>query len=332
MKSNKQDNYTNISGSLEAQVKDNKRYLEYRDGWINNPKMNKVSKFPLNVDIELTNACNLKCPHCARTNNTWGSEDVGFMDKKLVKKILDEVNKEGGYCVKFSLRGEPLLHKDLIEILKYAKDTNLEEFYFNTNATLLTEKLSKELVDLKLPRISISVSGWDKETFEKSQYGASFEKVCENIKKLKEYRDSIGSKFPRIRIQVVLTPETQKNLKKFERLWEGMADELGGIEYREEKNEIKNENKKDNGFRCEFPWRRLVVLWDGTTYPCLFHGVRSAEELILGNVKYDLLKKLWNSDKINKIRKKHVEGKSHNIKSCANCSYRATIINRIVKK
>ena len=72
------DNKESISG----------RYKKYRKEWSENPRSNIVSGFPLNVDIELTNACNLKCPHCARTNNNWGNKDQGFMDKKLVKKNI----------------------------------------------------------------------------------------------------------------------------------------------------------------------------------------------------------------------------------------------------
>ncbi len=328
---NSNNNYVNLYGTSKKDKNVSKRYSKYRNEWINNPENNIISNFPLNVDIELTNACNLRCPHCARTSNNWENKAIGFMDKRLVKKILDEISKEKGYCVKFSLRGEPLLYKNLIDILKYAKNTNLEEFYFNTNGTLLTKELSKQLVDLRLPRISISVGGWNKETFEKSQFNAKFEKVRENIKNLKEYRDSQKSIYPKIRVQVVLIPEVQKNIKKFINLWKDYADELGGIEFRSE-SKVKNFNVKFNEFKCSFLWQRLVVLWDGTVYPCLFHGVKKADDLILGNAKKDSLKNLWNSSKINRIRRKHLRGESEKIKSCSFCSYRRTIIEKIREK
>ena len=41
-----------------------KGYKEYRRKWAEYPKKRVVAEFPLNVDIESTNACNLKCTMC----------------------------------------------------------------------------------------------------------------------------------------------------------------------------------------------------------------------------------------------------------------------------
>ena len=43
------------------------KYFEYRKKWEKNAKNLLVEKFPLHLDIGITNVCNLKCTFCART-------------------------------------------------------------------------------------------------------------------------------------------------------------------------------------------------------------------------------------------------------------------------
>lgn len=328
----KQDNYMNLYNKSVIELNNkNSKYKKYREEWKNNPIESKIAQFPLNVDIELTNACNLKCPYCARTHKRWGDNTVGFMDKNLAKKILDEINAENGYCVKFSLRGEPLMHKDIVEILEYASKTNLIDYYFNTNGSLLTEKLMDEFIRIKLPRISISVAGWDKESFEKSQCGANFEQVRENIIKFKKKRESAKSEFPKIRLQIVLTPDVLENIKKVEETWKNLGDELGGIEFREESEENISKEIQCSKFKCNFLWQRIVILWNGDVYPCLFHGVKDNKDILLGNIKKSTLSNLWNSEKMQHMRNLHNNGKSNEILSCSKCSYRDTEVEKIVK-
>lgn len=303
------------------------RYKSYRQEWNKNPMENIVSSFPLNIDIELTNACNLRCPHCARTSQNWGTTSIGFMDENLVVKILDEVDKEQGYCVKFSLRGEPLLYKNLENVLLKAKKTSLVDYYFNTNAVLLTPDISKKIVELELPRISISVGGWDKKSFENCQVGASFETILNNLNFLKKYRDENKKNFPKIRLQGVLTPLLKQHLDEFKDLWKDFGDELGCVDFREESDGEIESTKEDKNFRCNFLWQRLVVLWNGDVYPCLFHGVKNVNELVLGNIKNNTLKELWHSDKLQTLRQLHTLGNSHLCVSCRLCSYRKEEIN-----
>jgi len=43
------------------------RYFEYRKKWVENAQNLILEKFPLHLDIAITNACNLECTFCART-------------------------------------------------------------------------------------------------------------------------------------------------------------------------------------------------------------------------------------------------------------------------
>jgi len=58
------------------------RYIDYRQRWEELPLKKEVSEFPLHLDIEVTDACNLKCPMCYRSIAVGKG---GFMDVNLYK-------------------------------------------------------------------------------------------------------------------------------------------------------------------------------------------------------------------------------------------------------
>ncbi len=138
--------------------------------------------------------------------------------------------------------------------------------------------------------------------------------------------------YPKIRIQAVLKEELLSHFDAFKNIWEPLADEIGGIDFREEETAAKL-FAENYSFKCNFLWQRLVVLWDGSVYPCLFHGVKNPTDIILGNIKDATIKELWHSPKMSWLRQLHSNGQSHACKSCVDCSYRKSeIIKNINSK
>lgn len=303
------------------------RFSEYRRQWRENPANDIVSGFPLHLDIESTNACNLRCPHCAATSKHWGSGKIGFMDFELFKKIIDEAAANGCCCVKFSLRGEPLLHKQLPEMVRTVIDAGIIDAYFNTNGMLLTEKRIHSLLEAELPRISISVDGWDKDSFNSFRVGADYDTICRNIELLLSIRGS--SETPRLRVQTVMLPEMRAHWREYQEHWRGIADEVGYLDYRDEGPRFDHTGQIDTSFRCPFLWQRMTILWDGTLLPCLMHGVGDFSLMSFGNVKDISIRDAWHSAQERHYRELHQSGRSHEIAACDQCSYRAMEINKL---
>ncbi len=158
-------NFHLLSGQRSF-TKSNAVLMEYRRKWENWPRHFKVGTFPLFIDIETTSACNLKCDFCA---TTYRGKKVkkGFIEPSLVTKIIDEGAKNGLYGVKFNIRGEPLLHPEIIKFVRYAKKKGLVDVYFNTNAMPLTAKIAEGLIGAGLDRISITIEGHTKNVYER---------------------------------------------------------------------------------------------------------------------------------------------------------------------
>lgn len=302
--------------------KSDSRFKTYRENWQKWPQGFQVGEFPLFIDIEVTSICNLKCPFCATT--FWRKKiKNGFVSFETVKKIINEGRENNLYGVKFNLRGEPLLHPEIHNFVKYAKENGLVDVYFNTNALLLTEQVSKRLIDAGLDRLSISVEGYTKDVYEKYRVGSNFETILTNIKNLQLLKKRRGVTHPKIRIQAVLLPELQPNFMEYKRFWAKYADEVAYLDYKEMK-------KKNKGIKypwaCPQVWQRMAVWWDGTVLPC---NHDDDGLLALGNIHKISIKEAWHSDKLSHLRDVHKKGLADKISSCDGCYLRDSEILKL---
>lgn len=132
---------------------------------------------PQAIDVEPINCCNLKCPHCQVTH--W-SKPVARLTLESFRKILDQFPRLR--IAKLQGMGEPLLNRELVDILKEGERGEME-LRFTTNGMLCTENIAKQLLGLNDTRIVFSVDGATPEVFEKIRVGSDFEKIRENIKR-----------------------------------------------------------------------------------------------------------------------------------------------------
>jgi radical SAM protein with 4Fe4S-binding SPASM domain len=310
--------------------KKDKIFQEYRRRWEEQPKSFYAGDFPLHLDIEVTNKCNLACPFCAQVHSRY--KKMGFMDLNLCKRIIDEGSQNGAYACKFSLRGEPLLHKQIDQMVKYAKEKGFIDVYLNTNATLLNEDMIFRLIDAGLDRISISFEGYNKRSYERSRIGAKFERVVMNVKRMVEIRNMLGVKYPQIRIQAVLLPELQDKIKEYVNLWSQHLDlGLDEISYLTLRDEGKDHTGVKAMWACPSLWQRLTITYDGTILPCpqMTKDASYYKWYGFGNVAKMSLKEVWLGETEERFRRLHREGYSHEIDHCNKCSYRASEITKL---
>lgn len=306
-----------------------KRIKAYRLKWRENPTKFLVEDFPIHLDIELTSICNLRCPFCATSHEDYPS---GFMSFELYKKIIAEAAAKGLYSVKLNFRGEPLLHPGIAHFISYAKKKGIVDVFFNTNATRLTNKISKLLIDSGLDRLIISFEGYTKAIYERNRVGARFEEVVSNVKNLVRLKRDMNSKKPVIRLQTVELSDDAQYLAAYEEFWKGYADEITCIDLRDEAFDYTS--FESELWSCQYPWRRLCVTWDGEIYTCPFVN-RSPKRYGwhgFGNVKDVTIQEVWNGEAMTKLRQVHRMSLSHTIEPCKYCSYRGTELLKRMKR
>ena len=288
-------------------------YKEYRRRWRETPatairnkiygeKFKALQKGPLCVDIETAAICNLACPFCYRQ---FIATPDKLMDINLYMKLIDQCAEIDVPSIKLNWRGEPLMHPKLPEMVKYAKDKGILEVIINTNAVLLTEKLSKKLIDAGLDLMIYSFDGGTKESYEKMRIGRygenTFEPVVKNIRDFARIRNEMGSPFPRTKIQMILVEENHNEIESFFNLFEDCVDDVSLKAYTERGGDISDLDKesrlkvleyladqnlpddtpywKDKNsdilvsqgrLACEQPYQRLMVTFHGSVSMCCY--------------------------------------------------------------
>lgn len=274
--------------------------------------------FPTKLHIEITNICNLGCVMCPRS---YMSRKKGMMDMELFKKIIDE-SKGKVEFVYLHLFGEPMMHPHIIDMIKYCRKAGIYTG-LATNATLLDDVKSKEIVDSGLDFMVISFDGVNKEEYEKIRQGSSYEKTLENIKGFLK----IQRRKPHTVLQLIYMNYTKNKIKEYVDFWSSYNIEAVRIKplqtwsgEMEDINEL-SANEYSAGLKpCDRPWRHLCILWDGTVTPCEFDFDGAYP---LGNIKDQSIEEIWKNEMILKLRKMHISHKRNEIKLCKSCTYQA---------
>ncbi len=156
------------------------------------------------LQIEVTNACNLKCPECQTTFNRKSGKSRTYMKYDVFTDIIDQL-KGPLKTVKFYNYGEPFLHKDCMKMLRYVKKSDPKiKILISTNGTKIESKYQKELVDIGVDKICFSIDGITQEAYEKYRVGGSLSEVITNMRGIIEYKKLKKKKKPQIIWQYIL--------------------------------------------------------------------------------------------------------------------------------
>ncbi|MCK5358311.1 MAG: SPASM domain-containing protein [Elusimicrobiales bacterium] len=283
-----------------------KSYADYRTAWSIAPT--EKPPIPLNIDIELSAVCNLKCPFCFTQNKNYKQKNK-FMPLNLAKSIIDQASDIGVPALKFNWRGESTIHPEFSTILEYAKSKGtFYDLLVNTNGNYISDAIDGLLSATK---VIFSVDSFEPETYEKMRKGGDLKLLLKNIEELKNHN-------------IILSRVITKSNKNED--FKGKAKELfGNIEIREHyvferSKEVKTAIKR---VYCGYPSQRLVISIDGGFYPCC---VDYFETMKLGNFCQNSIMNIWESKQLNKI----ISGLKKNIFSnqCKKCTSWISYVNK----
>ncbi len=295
-------------------------FFTYRQNWYKYPGEHHVAPGPIHLDIETTTYCNLKCPMCERTvrmkQKTFPK--IRHMDMDFYRKIIDEGVEIGVASIKLNYLGEPLMHPDVVEQVRYAKEKGIVDVMFNTNAVFLDDKMARDLMDAGLDSLFISFDSANKEKFEAIRIGTTIETVYENAMRFFEIRNS-DPKYHRVQYRVskvILKDDTAEDLNAFLEMFHDKADSVGFntcMDYVDAPEETVN----SQNLCCEQPWQRILIRVDGKSYPCCM----GPYDLSIGNANEMSIKDMWHGKLMNSIRDAHRCGQYMKFKGCATCDY-----------
>ncbi|MBW1972484.1 MAG: hypothetical protein DRG20_00015 [Deltaproteobacteria bacterium] len=285
-------------------------------------KNKKIRELPNCVILEITNRCNLKCIMCHfHSEQVKRKRAQGFMEKTLWQKILDEIGTwEKEVNVETFGVGEPLLHPDLIEIIKYGKKKPNIKIGFLTNGMLLTPSMSKKLLDAEIDWIGISIDGIDPKLFAHYRKGGTLTQVETNLNELLKIKKGMKNSKPLIKLNMVVLPGMENMVDPFINRWIDRVEEVMIAHYRPIPTR-KFLDKPLNRTPCYLLYEMMVITWDGDMVLCC-EDIFADE--IIGNVKKKSLRSLWESKRFEEYRKKHEKGEFDKISICKDCDVWST--------
>lgn len=270
------------------------------------------------IYIEITNICNLKCRFCPDTNRT-----KEYMSIENFETIIEKIHNYTN-LVCLHVKGEPLLHNDLEEILKILEKYNLKA-NITTNGTLLKNKLDIIKNSKSIRQINISLHSITQNDITYNEY---LKNVFESVEELKNviisYRlwNLLKIEKNDINNKIIKEIETYYNMSN-------LKEKLAESEFLKVKEnvfinqdieftwpDINRENIIEKG-KCLALKEQVAILVDGTVVPCCLDN---NGDIQLGNILDETLEEILNKPKSIKI-KRNFEKKIITCKLCKTCGF-----------
>jgi radical SAM protein with 4Fe4S-binding SPASM domain len=278
------------------------RYREYRNEWAETLK-GRPRSFPVHLDIEVVDACNLRCKYCFRhesiAKNTGQKVNTGKkLPMDLYEKILKEAKEGGVYSINLGFSGECLLRKEIVDMINMADDAGILDIRVVTNGLLLTEEMADRLLDSKLKWFSISIDAGKPETYKKLKGEDGLAKLHKMIKYMANGKKLRGNDFPVLRSSYYLSPESKGEKDAF---LTDLQDYLDVVDFKEFLD--VNVSKEDGSIAsfCRMPFQRLSVYANGNVSACctIFYSTK----MNVGNLYGSSLKEIWDSKEMRELRR-----------------------------
>lgn len=226
---------------------------------------------PYTATIDVTNACNLRCPGCPT-----GSGIVGRPKQMLEMEQLDRfLDQTGKYLLMAHLFnwGESLLHPRIAEIVDRVHRRRIFTT-ISSNLNIRGFDVIARVCDAGLDHLIISADGATAETYRRYRVGGDFELVKRNIRGIVEHRAARGSTRPFLEWQILSFNYLEGEIEAARAL----AQELGVDSFR-----IKGPTAPERlqpatrtlqgGFyggrtRCSLLWHNVTLQADGGLAAC----------------------------------------------------------------
>ena len=175
-------------------------------------KFPNLAPFPRYVEIEMTTICNKKCIICEYNYWRAGDQEKRHLTLEEFKHIVKQFPKLS--WVNLTGEGSAFLNPDYLKMLRYLKSKNVPIFLVD-HLSDLDEATIKELVEMGIDGIYVSMDGATKETYQSIKVGCSFENVIKNVKQLIKLKKECKSPIPEISFRYVITTKNYQEMPQF---------------------------------------------------------------------------------------------------------------------
>lgn len=267
------------------------------------------------IYVEITNSCNLNCSFCSKVE-----KPKRTMTKEEFTHIISEI-KPYTDNIYLHVKGEPLLHPNLIDFLQIAEKYNIK-VNLTTNGVLFPKRVEELSQCKSLQKINFSLHS-------ENNIPNYLENIFKSVEKLKdktiiyrlwtlkngEFDEKSTKTVEKIIDYYKISPETVEKIYKENNV------KISSTIYVDKDNEfVWPDDKKDEenqGF-CMALKTQIAILVDGTVVPCCLD---SNGKIDLGNIYTDSFESIINGKRCLDLKKSFQDRKPCE-KLCLNCTYK----------
>lgn len=290
-------------------------WLSYRLGAL------RVWGLPRILMIEPTNECNLHCPLCPTGAGTL-KRPKGQMSFELYSRVLADL--DGALSrVKLYNYGEPFLHPRILDMIALARQAEIHARVSTNGLAFLRGIDADDLISSGLDYLRVSVDGATAETYNVYRVGGQLDRVLEGVRVLQRRKRELERRRPVVELQFIAMRHNEHELAAVREIAHelgallriksvGVGDVQRGSDRREwlpEDVTLRRYEECDGRLalardgcatRCDHPWYRLVVNWDGQVTPCCYDRDGEYE---FGNAAQGMAA-IWNGERLRAFRQR----------------------------
>ena len=252
------------------------------------------------------------------------------MSRSVWEKVLAEA-APFAHTIQFYFQGEPLLNKDLPQMIHEAHEAGLYTIV-STNAQAMTAEWAEALVRAGLSKIIVSMDGLTQETYGTYRVGGDIEKCKAALRFLHEAKVRFKG-HTIVELQCLRLKTNEHEWKQFRREYKAMGADRLAFKTAQLYNYSNGHplmpsnlhySRYIQGADCQYRrrklsrgclrvWSGVVVTTEGEVLPCCYD---KAHEHAYGNIKDTRLADLFTNDKAAAFRKAALREKPEICKEC----------------
>jgi radical SAM protein with 4Fe4S-binding SPASM domain len=280
---------------------------------------------PFSITLDISSLCDLKCSFCFHATEYAKQMKKQHMTWNLFEKIINGMKDFPSKLKKinFGQFGEPLLNPRIVDMVKYAKDSDVAEtIEIYTNAISLTPDMSEGLISSGLDKLSISVEAMSANGYKEiAGREIDFDIFIKNIQHFSKTRASC---YLYIKIADIAI-KTKYEEDAFYRAFKDISD-MAVIEhidrlYMHAKNDESEKGvygtEKEEKNVCPLIFHRFSVYADGVAVPCCMDWTKAYP---IGDANTQTVSEIWNSEKLRELQLSHLHGNRKTLHLCNDCN------------
>lgn len=286
---------------------------------------------PYTLAVDPCNLCNFKCRFCAmQYSGETQRYQKQMMPLSLFMKIVDDLRAfpHKLKVLRISGQGEPLLNRDIAEMIRYAKEREVADFIeIVTNGSRLSPELNERLIQSGVDRIRISIEAVSEEGYyEMAGAKISLDEFLANIRDLHQRSGDACEIYVKT---VDAAVDTEEKEQRFYQLFENICDRIwidsviplwsdwDKLGQNFELNNVGMHGQELQEVRiCPYPFYSLIINPDGEVTACCADWRR---KLVLGDLKEQSMQEIWNGERLRTFWADMLSGGKDRYEMCRKC-------------